>query len=205
MEALIKQLEFELTEQPPEPEPAPSLEMPNEYDLKVLTRQEHRRAELQRLRMGMDGCGCAECQVFYTTIDLAAFGSRVIRYGDCISIAAGNTGADLMDTSWDYWSPGGEIFFHHSYAYAVAPDLHTFQLGKREDIEATIKSGQPTGNKTVDSILRMDLEIAGGNYGREPETKRSRDIRSRPVRAFKHRTACFRPATVGKRIAVYKA
>ena len=43
----------------------------------IYIKQEHRDAELLRLRKGMDGCGCRECQDFYQLIDLSVYGERV--------------------------------------------------------------------------------------------------------------------------------
>jgi hypothetical protein len=66
------------------------------YDLKALIRHEHRQAELQRLQMGLDGCGCSECQALYTEIDLEKYGARVINSGGTIVVMAGKTGADIL-------------------------------------------------------------------------------------------------------------
>ncbi|MBI2850697.1 MAG: hypothetical protein HYX80_06620 [Chloroflexi bacterium] len=55
-------------------------------DLKTQIREEHRRAELQRLDAGMDGCACGICQEFYRELDLAKYGRRVIRVAGIILI-----------------------------------------------------------------------------------------------------------------------
>ncbi len=62
------------------------------YDLKALISQEHRRAELERLDAGWDGCGCADCQAFYSEIDLEKYGGRVIDTGGTIVVKAARTG-----------------------------------------------------------------------------------------------------------------
>ena len=70
-------------------------ELPPAQDLKALIKQEHQRAEVERLRAGFDGCGCAICQELYKTLDLSAYGDRVNKSGDLINIVAGKDGADL--------------------------------------------------------------------------------------------------------------
>lgn len=40
-------------------------------------RKEHFRAELQRLNEGWPGCGCADCQELYKTLDHSKYGTRV--------------------------------------------------------------------------------------------------------------------------------
>lgn len=42
-----------------------------------LIEKEHRRAESERLDMGQEGCGCSDCQVLYSTLDLIKYGGRV--------------------------------------------------------------------------------------------------------------------------------
>lgn len=59
--------------------------------------QGHTQAELLRLRAGFDGCGCADCQELYATLDLDMYGARVKRRSGFISIVAGITGADLWE------------------------------------------------------------------------------------------------------------
>lgn len=54
--------------------------------MKELILIEHRRAELQRLDLGMDGCGCSDCQELYKTLDLTRYGSRVIRIDGIVTI-----------------------------------------------------------------------------------------------------------------------
>lgn len=70
---------------------------PPRHDLKALIRAEHRRAELERLRAGYEGCGCAGCQDFYPTINLWVYGDRVKRYAGVISIVEGRPGADFWE------------------------------------------------------------------------------------------------------------
>ncbi len=90
----------------PRPQPAPAKEqLPPAQDLKPLIAAEHIRAELQRLDDGWPGCGCADCQELYKTIDLKKYGSRVARYGDQIVIAAGRQSKDT-----DHWLDDGTFF-----------------------------------------------------------------------------------------------
>ena len=58
-------------------------------------REEHRRAEVLRLRRGLDGCACGTCQDLYLELDLSNYGVRVKRVGSVSIITAGRTGADL--------------------------------------------------------------------------------------------------------------
>jgi hypothetical protein len=64
-------------------------------DWKQLMIEEHRRAELLRIRKGQDGCGCKDCQEFYKTLDLSVYGARVVNIGNGTIVSAGTTGADL--------------------------------------------------------------------------------------------------------------
>lgn len=54
---------------------------------------EHRRAEIERLEAGYDGCGCTECQVLYGEIDMSQYAERVIKAAGIITVIAGRTGA----------------------------------------------------------------------------------------------------------------
>jgi len=57
--------------------------------------EEHHRAELQRIREGMDGCGCSCCQELYQNIGLEKYGSRVIHHNSSIFVKAGETGQGI--------------------------------------------------------------------------------------------------------------
>jgi hypothetical protein len=61
-------------------------------DINELIKQDHQQAERLRLDMGMDGCGCADCQELYRTIDLEKYGARVQRFQDIITIIPGTSG-----------------------------------------------------------------------------------------------------------------
>jgi hypothetical protein len=52
----------------------------------VAIREEHYRAELQRLSEGWAGCGCSFCQELYKSIDLSKYGNRVKQHGDAVFI-----------------------------------------------------------------------------------------------------------------------
>lgn len=94
-----------------------------EYELKAQIREEHRRAELQRLEEGQDGCGCPECQELYKTLDLTQYGSRVIRSGGVVIIKG-------LRESPDYWADDGATFVHYSKGYRVGKNLQTYCIGK---------------------------------------------------------------------------
>lgn len=66
-------------------------------ELATEIKQEHQRAEIERLRSGYDGCGCSDCQELYTIINLPKYGRRVIYAAEAIIITAGRYGADLWD------------------------------------------------------------------------------------------------------------
>lgn len=70
-------------------------------DFNELNKEEHKAAEILRLRAGYDGCACAWCQETYRSIDLSMYGDRVLKTSDTVSIAAGRKGADL----WDLYHP----------------------------------------------------------------------------------------------------
>lgn len=84
-----------------------------ETDLKTWVSDEHRRAELERLRAGYDGCGCTDCQELYATLDLKKYGNRVLSGGGITTITAGRAGADLWEpyNTRDYWTPEGVFIF----------------------------------------------------------------------------------------------
>lgn len=64
-------------------------------ELQDLIKEEHRRAELERLRLGEECCGCRDCQQLYSTLDLSEYGSRVIRVGgEVLMITASKNGSD---------------------------------------------------------------------------------------------------------------
>ena len=99
----------------------------------IYIKQEHRDSELLRLRKGMDGCGCSECQDFYQLIDLSVYGDRVKRYSDVITIIADRTGADLYDDQRDHWTKNDSIFICDGQGYAVAKNGATVCIGPVDD------------------------------------------------------------------------
>lgn len=104
--------------------------LPPAQDLKALINEEHRWVELKRLRMGMEGCGCAECQALYKTLELSVYDTRVIQYGDLIFIRAGRSGTDLIDNSpGDYWTDDSIQFVHFNKGYGISPALQTVCTG----------------------------------------------------------------------------
>lgn len=82
-------------------------------ELKAQIREEHRRAELQRLEDGWSGCGCSDCQELYREIDLTKYGSRVVETDGIILVKEKTN----MDT--DRWSPDGQVFIHYGKRWAV--------------------------------------------------------------------------------------
>jgi hypothetical protein len=61
----------------------------------LLIKKTHKEAEIERLRAGFEGCGCADCQELYPELELGRFGDRVKKNGGTIVIVAGKAGADL--------------------------------------------------------------------------------------------------------------
>jgi len=105
----------------------------------------HNQAELLRLYMGMDGCGCAECQEYYKTLDLSKYGSRVKRFGDFVIISAGTTGADLME------APA------HPTDAPLSPSVVQEYVTKSETIEdvAAIIKGFAAQRKSTREIAKL--------------------------------------------------
>lgn len=60
--------------------------LPPAYDLKARIRQEHERAELQRIDSGDSGCGCSLCQALYQRTDMSKYGARVKEIAGVISV-----------------------------------------------------------------------------------------------------------------------
>ena len=77
-----------------------------------LIKIEHRRADLQRLDSGLDGCGCSDCQELYREIDLSKYGGRVVRTNDIILIKEKQQVAD-------HWTEDGQYFVHYGRRWAV--------------------------------------------------------------------------------------
>ena len=184
----------------------PGPELPPEHDWAGEIKQEHRRAELERLRAGYDGCGCADCQELYRELDLAWYGDRVTRYGDFILIVAGKPGADLYEQyhKREYWSDCGQIYFTGGRGYAIAPDLQTVDVGREADILKAFDTGEivtdlcPGPAEVLQSILDYRKEIK--DNGKQPERQRPGAFRSRTHGKAKHRAAHIKPAAFRKRL-----
>lgn len=135
--------------------------------LHLAMRQEHIRAELLRLRAGYDGCGCADCQQFYTTLDLAKYGDRVKHSAGIISIEAGKAGADLWDEYHkpEHWDATGQVFFTGGRGYALDGELKTMDIGKESDILKAFDTGEiandlcPGPAEVLQGILEYQKEI----------------------------------------------
>ena len=137
----------------------------------IYIKQEHRDSELLRLRKGMDGCGCSECQDFYQLIDLSVYGDRVERYSDVITIIAGRTGADLYDDQRDYWTKNDSIFICDGQGYAVAKNGATVCIGPvhddgspREDVYialVSVSTAESDVTKIKDDVMVRDKPSEG--------------------------------------------
>ncbi len=166
------------------------LAMDLQYDLKALIREEHRRAELLRLRLGIDSCGCTECEALYQTLDVSKYG--------------GQAGKQAKD----FWSDDGQVFFTDGRGYGVAPNGSTVDIGKQSDILEAFASGKiskhlcPNGAEVLQQIL--DYREDKG-YGYQPKTDRASDFRSRPAGHFKHREAPAQRLAAPKRTTLREA
>ena len=178
-------------------------EKPADYDLKALIREEHHRAELQRLDEGQAGCGCDLCQQFYKTLDLTRYGSRVTYYGDLVFIDE----KKRQDT--DRWSDDGEIFFTGGRGYAIASNGATVDIGAEVDILKAFATGEIAKNLCQDRrvVLEQILEYReeAKDNERTVEVKRPGAFRSRLTGDIKHRKANLRQPSTRKRAALRKA
>jgi len=137
---MIEQLLLDFNNIPPKPEPLPA---EGDLDVKAWILKEHRRAELLRLRAGYSGCGCVDCQQFYTTLDLSKYGDRVRHNGGVISVEAGKAGADLWDEYHkpEHWSNDGQVFVTGGRGYAIGGGLRTVDVGEEADILKAFDTG----------------------------------------------------------------
>ncbi|MBI4188044.1 MAG: hypothetical protein HY529_02445 [Chloroflexi bacterium] len=96
--------------------------LPPAQDLKSLIKAEHHHAELERLRAGYDGCGCADCQQLYETLDLGKYGKRVVKEAGIIIITAGRAGADLWAeyNKPDSWIKDDNLFVTGGQKFGVS-------------------------------------------------------------------------------------
>jgi len=70
-------------------------ELPPKQNLKRSAQRDHQRAEILRLDLGLEGCGCSDCQALYQQIDLEKYGHRVKRYaGTVLIMGRAATGPD---------------------------------------------------------------------------------------------------------------
>jgi hypothetical protein len=147
-----------------------------DYDSKQIERQLHYEAELERLRGGLEGCGCSLCQGIYSTIDLTKFGSRVKKYGNIIIITDGKEGADLWGkhNMPDYWEPEG-FYVTGGKKYGVTPTGATVCLG--DAVAPPVKS-KPRANvvATPDGVILI---------GEKDATSIFRDAVSQKMTAYK--------------------
>ncbi len=187
-----------------QPEVLPETEQPKPSgDLKALIRQEHRQAELQRLDEGYAGCGCAECQELYKTLDLTRYGNRVAYCGELVIIAE----KKRQDT--DRWSDCGQVQFIDGRGYGITAKGQTVDLGKEEDILRTFTTGEivsdlcPDRAVVLQGILEYRQEVKDNE--RTVEVKRPGAFRSRLTGDIKHRKANLRQPSTRKRAAVRKA
>ncbi len=105
------------------------------------------------------------------------------------------------------WSDCDQVFFTGGKGWGLTDSLQTICLGKEEDIKKFLETWEL--NPDLRPVQRQVLlEIQ--NYkkerledGRKPELKGSRDVRSRPARTTKRRTARIRQPSARKRIPVH--
>jgi len=103
------------------------------HDFGKLINNEHREAEILRLRKGLDGCGCSECQEYYKTLELGTYGDREKRYSGLVTITAGRTGADLYDDQRDHWVKSDSVLICDGKGYAVTRSGGTVCMGPVSD------------------------------------------------------------------------
>lgn len=149
-------------------------------------KQEHTRAELERLSAGYDGCGCADCQALYATLDLAKYGNRVIRMAGSVTITAGRAGANLWDKyhNPDYWEPGpAEFFITGGQKYGVKRNGAIYCSGPVvEPVLSSVENRQEGVTKIPDkeiiptrimlqpdSLLKQPIVVPGHRRGRPPK------------------------------------
>jgi hypothetical protein len=170
--------------------------LPPEQDLAALIRQEHQRAELQRLQTGQDGCGCADCQAFYKTLGLSAYGDRVVNAAGAIVIKSGKAGAILVKDDRDSWSDCGQVNYISGSGWGLTSTLKSVCLGNQADIEKALKDGKVPGDATPiqRDAWKWILEYRRSEgYGSKAELFKPRNfIRSGDARAFKSRKATIR-------------
>jgi len=57
----------------------------------------------------------------------------------------------------DYWSEGGQIFFHHSAAWSTKLDGSPCCLGTEDDVLKALDENKRTGNPVIDNILTIEI------------------------------------------------
>lgn len=122
-------------------------------DWKESANRDHQDAELQRLRMGQEGCGCnPTCQDFYKTINLTPFGDRVKTFDGMIFIAAGATGADLIKRV------SLEIPQNNAVAHNRGIDLQTTKKLSRKHALPTATKGKRIKITTATKVVRKNIK-----------------------------------------------
>ncbi len=188
-----KQLVMELDKKP---EPIPA------QDLLAQIRQEHEKAELLRLSMGQEGCGCSDCQELYRTLDLSKYGERVKRSGDFIVIVAGKTGADLLEST-DHWDNTGQVFFSRGRGFSLDGELKTVDIGSESDIVQALATGEIADDLCPDraEVLSDILDRKEGkDDGEQPELHRPGAFRSRVAGKAKRGATHTKSASFRKRL-----
>lgn len=116
--------------------------------LKEQILQEHQRAELQRLNDGWAGCGCADCQDFYKSIELTNYGERVQHTADIITI--NEDSRKLNQANAIHWSDCGMIEYHDGRAYTTDRKGKTWDIGTEQSVRETLKTGVIASNLCLD-------------------------------------------------------
>ena len=125
----------------------------------------HNEAELLRLRMGMDGCGCSLCQEYYQTLDLSNYGYRVKRFGDITVISAGFTGADLFEAPDPQEKPTNPEPFTKEVLTEPAPPHNARQTSpnKREPVTSAKVVDCDHPPDVTDNVTELIYKLAKQN------------------------------------------
>jgi hypothetical protein len=119
----------------------------------------HREAELLRLNSGEEGCGCADCQEYYKTLDLSVYGPRVKLYNGMVFIF---DGASLKN-----------------HPRQLSPALHDTTQGGQDGGKNTKQvnshvAGEKDTTTTRGEALRLKSDSFGGRVNSKSPAKRGR-------------------------------
>lgn len=165
--------------------------------IKDISKEEHHKAELLRLRAGFPGCGCSDCQELYRKLDLSKYKDRVIKLDDYICTKEGRAGADLWDKYQQpsYWSGNGQLFITGGKKYGLTPKLKIVCFGAITELPPNNDETQQNEKIGVAKIppkgITMALPKKRGIMQHPPKVKR--DKQGRPPKEGKvHRVTVWR-------------